>query len=127
MDKIHSKCQDLHIIANFIEDWRKLVWHFGLTKPEVAAISEDCSNTHDKKMRFLHTWTKHNGDNATYQQLFMRCLEAGEVELVDEICKGMTYNYVHKDIINSDISCMPTYSISNTFSNQILGCMGWYV
>ena len=93
---LNQKCSDISIstLAKQIIKWRDLAPYFGTTRAEVEAIERDGVDENDKRRKLLYGWVTKYGDTATYCNLILTYLEAGYVEMADDV-----YTFIKGDIL----------------------------
>ena len=87
-DELSVRCEDIHLIAQHIEDWEALAPYLGLKeRRHRIEIARDHPTHAHKTVAMLELWAKLNGYEATYFCLIEACLKARDKELCGEICK----------------------------------------
>ena len=87
-DELSVRCEDIHLIAQHIEDWEALAPYLGLKERQHRIEIAHNHLTHAlKTVAMLELWAKLNDYEATYLCLIEACLKAEDKELCGEICK----------------------------------------
>ena len=79
--------ENLREIALFLESWRELAPHLGLSSAQVEAIERDAHSEQEKRLKILESWKAKFAFKAKYRLLVEVLLKIGRANIAEEICR----------------------------------------
>ena len=86
LDKTCSP-ENLRDIALFLESWREVAPHLGLSSAQLEAIERDARSEQEKKLKILELWNAKFAFKATYKVLVEVLLKISRANLAEEVCR----------------------------------------
>ena len=71
-------------------NWKMIGRHFGIPKEKIAAIRQDEECEEERRVALLETWSRKEGERATYWKLMDALYNNGRGDLVDYLCRRIT-------------------------------------
>lgn len=90
---------DIREISTFLESWKLVAPHLGLSKGEIEAIDKDGKSEEEKRVLMLQKWKQALVFKATYKELVNALLSVRRADLAVKVCKM---------IISTSMSSQPT-------------------
>ena len=86
--QLDKTCTREHLrgIAMFLESWRTVASHLGLSNAEVEEVQRDGTEEKERKRKILEVWKARFGFKATYKVLIEALLEIGRADQAQEVC-----------------------------------------
>ena len=78
---------DIREIANFLESWKLVAPHLGLSKGEIEAIDRDGTSEEEKRLLMLQRWKQALVFKATYKELINALLSVRRADLAVKVCQ----------------------------------------
>ena len=85
LDKTCSP-ENLRDIALFLESWRELAPHLGLSSAQVEAIERDTRSEQEKSRKILMSWKATFAFKAKYRVLVEALLKISRADLAEKVC-----------------------------------------
>ena len=74
-------------LARKMNDWEKIYFGEKLTEAILGEIKKDAIDEDGRRRTVLTRWKELYGHEATYEQLLLRYVESGRMDLADLLCK----------------------------------------
>ena len=78
---------DIRKIATFLESWKLVAPHLGLSKGEIEAIDRDGTSEEEKRLLMLQRWKQALVFKATYKELINALLSVRRADLAVKVCQ----------------------------------------
>jgi len=87
--QLNKPCTREHLqdIALFLESWRTVARHLGLSKVQVEDVECDASAEKEKRQAFLESWKAKLGFKATYMVIVEALLKMGRADQAEQVCR----------------------------------------
>ena len=79
--------EHLQDIALFLESWRTVVPHLGLSKADVEEVERDGTEEKEKKQKILESWYAKFAFKAKYRVLIEALLKIGRADQAVKVCR----------------------------------------
>ena len=79
--------ENLREIALFLESWRELAPHLGLSSAQVEAIERDGHSEQERRLKILELWIAKFAFKAKYRVLVEVLLKIGRANIAEKICR----------------------------------------
>lgn len=87
--QLNKPCTREHLqdIVLFLESWRTVARHLGLSKVQVEDVECDASAEKEKRQAFLESWKAKLGFKATYMVIVEALLKMGRADQAEQVCR----------------------------------------
>lgn len=85
LDKVCTS-EHLRDIALFLDSWRNVVPHLGLSSAEVEAVKIDANSEEERRQKIFETWKAKFAFKAKYRVLIEALLKIGRADLAEKVC-----------------------------------------
>jgi len=87
--QLNKPCTREHLqdIALFLESWRTVAHHLGLSKVQVEDVECDARAEKEKRQAFLESWKAKLGFKATYMVIVKALLKMGRADQAEQVCR----------------------------------------
>jgi len=87
--QLNKPCTREHLqdIALFLESWRTVARHLGLSKVQVEDVECDARAEKEKRQAFLESWKAKLGFKATYMVIVKALLKMGRADQAEQVCR----------------------------------------
>ena len=101
LTQLDEACTREHLrdIALFLESWRTVAPHLGLSKVQVEEVELDGTEEKEKKQKILESWRAKFAYKANYRVLVKAFLKIGRADLAEQVCHLLVQQ--HKEGIPS--------------------------
>ena len=86
LDKPCSR-EHLQDVALFLESWRTVAPHLGLSRTEMEEIERDGREEREKRLKILELWKGKFAFKATYKVLIEVCLKISRADQAEKVCR----------------------------------------
>ena len=77
----------LQDIALFLESWRTVAPHLGLSRVQVEQVERDGTEENEKRLRFLESWKGKFAFKAKYIVLVEALLKISRADQAEQVCR----------------------------------------
>jgi len=88
--------EHLQAIALFLESWRTVAPHLGLSKVQVENIENDGKAESEKRQKMLESWKTKYAFKATYMVLVSALLKIGMADQAERVCRLLVSQWPKK-------------------------------
>jgi hypothetical protein len=81
---------DIREIAIFLESWKLVAPHLGLSKGEIEAIDRDGESEEEKRLLMLQRWKQALVFKATCKELIIALLSVRRADLAVKVCQTVS-------------------------------------
>ena len=85
LDKACTR-EHLQDIALFLESWRTVAPHLGLSKVQMEQVERDGAEENEKRLKFLESWKGKFAFKAKYMVLVEALLKIGRADQAEQVC-----------------------------------------
>ena len=87
--QVDKACTSEHLqdIALFLESWRTVVPHLGLSRIEVEEVEQDGRGEKEKRQKILEVWKAGFAFKAKYVVLIKALLKIGRADQAEQVCR----------------------------------------
>ena len=78
---------DIREISAFLESWKLVAPHLGLSKGEIEAVENDAKSEEEKRLSLLQKWKQALVFKATYKELVNALLSVRRADLAVKVCR----------------------------------------
>lgn len=107
--------QHLQDIALFLESWRTVARHLGLSNVKVDEVERDGVNEKEKRLKILESWKAKFAFKANYRMLIETLLKCEEADQAEQVCHLLKSQYSRKGTLAVYVNSMLA-SVSQTSS-----------
>lgn len=85
---LDKTCTDEHLrdVALFLESWRIVAPHLGLSSFDIATIERNVHTEEERRQKFLETWRSKFAFKAKYRILVEALLKVGRADQAQQVC-----------------------------------------
>ena len=109
LDKTCSP-ENLRDIALFLESWREVAPHLGLSSAQLEAIERDARSEQEKRLKILESWEAAFAFKATYRVLVEVLLKISRANLAEKVCRLLVQQQPSNDSKQYTIRYLHVYS-----------------
>jgi hypothetical protein len=81
---------DIREFAKFLESWKLVASHLGLSKGEIEAIDRDGESEEEKRLLMLQRWKQALVFKATYKEQINALLSVRRADLAVKVCQTVS-------------------------------------
>ena len=81
---------DIREISTFLESWKLVGPHLGLSKGEIEAIDRDGNTEEEKRLLMLQRWKQALVFKATYKELVNALLSVRRADVAVKVCQAVS-------------------------------------
>ena len=87
--QLDKACTSNHLqdIALFLESWRIVAPHLGLSRTEVEGVERDATEEKEKRQKILEVWKAGFAFKAKYIVLIEALLKIGRADQAEQVCR----------------------------------------
>lgn len=102
--QLNKPCTREHLqdIALFLESWRTVARHLGLSKVQVEDVECDARAEKEKRQAFLESWKAKLGFKATYMVIVKALLKMGRADQAEQVCRVLVPQQPKEGTLLSD-------------------------
>ena len=82
---------DIREVSTFLESWKLVAPHLGLSKGEIEAIDRDGKTEEEKRLLMLQRWKQALVFKATYKKLINALLSVRRADVAVKVCQVVSF------------------------------------
>ena len=88
-DLLDQKCSHEHLksISLFLDSWRRVAPHLGLSKRDIEDIEADERTESERRLEVLRKWKMKYGYKATFRNFVVVLLVVGNADNAEQVCR----------------------------------------